>query len=251
MSKALKILGANFSTNALAQIEYDDEIPCTGITLDKSTLSFETLEETKQLTPTVSPVDSTDIVVWTSSNENVATVSDGMVTIHGIGTATIMATCGSHSASASISQTTIKSNAPVKALENYLMDNSSSAGIVTVVSSSGGLSFGETYTDNNKLRIGGQSSIADADKIELIPVPYGAAKAKFSTTGGTITFAKGYIADMNDTKTSGSNTYPKWLSTVNSISSSTGISVQAGQCFGVRTNATTLGEKTVDYVYFE
>lgn len=249
MSKALKILSANFSTNALAQIEYDEEIPCTGITLDQSTLSFETLEETKQLTPTVSPADSTDIVVWTSSNENVATVSDGMVTIHGIGTATITATCGSYSASASISQTTIKSNIAVKVLENYLSDKNSNLGIVSVVSYSGGLTFGQTYTNNDKLRIGGQSSIADADKIELIPVPYGATTAKFSTTGGTITFSKAFIADMNDIITPVYDRYPKWLSTLNSASSA-GISVQVGQCFCVRTTATDLGEKTVDYVYF-
>ena len=47
------------------------------------------------LTATVSPSDSTDTVVWSSSDETVATVDNGKVTAVGAGSATITATAGS------------------------------------------------------------------------------------------------------------------------------------------------------------
>ena len=48
-----------------------------------------------QLTATIAPLNFTDAVVWTSSNEEVATVSDtGYVEICGVGTAVITVTAG-------------------------------------------------------------------------------------------------------------------------------------------------------------
>ncbi|MCD8384226.1 MAG: Ig-like domain-containing protein [Clostridiales bacterium] len=51
-----------------------------------------------QLTATVSPSNWTGSVVWTSSNTDVAVVSDGLVTWVGVGSCTITATAGSVSA---------------------------------------------------------------------------------------------------------------------------------------------------------
>ena len=56
-------------------------VPVAGITLDKSELSLTAGGETATLTATVLPEDAMDkTVTWTSSNETVATVSDGIVT---------------------------------------------------------------------------------------------------------------------------------------------------------------------------
>lgn len=52
-------------------------------------------KETVQLTATVEPANTTDELVWSSSNESVATVSEtGLVTAVSVGTATITVTCG-------------------------------------------------------------------------------------------------------------------------------------------------------------
>lgn len=77
-------------------------VPCTGITLSESTLSF-TSGDPVTLTATVEPADTTDAVVWTSSNPSVATVNNGVVTPIGEGNATITATCGSQTATCSVS----------------------------------------------------------------------------------------------------------------------------------------------------
>lgn len=69
-------------------------VPATEVTLDKTTLSLHPTENAT-LTATVKPENTTDAVVWASSNEAVATVKDGVVTAKSEGTATITASCGS------------------------------------------------------------------------------------------------------------------------------------------------------------
>ena len=67
-------------------------IPVTSISLNKSTASVH-FGDTLQLTATLTPADATDqAVTWESTNTAVATVENGLVTTHGIGTATITAT---------------------------------------------------------------------------------------------------------------------------------------------------------------
>ena len=76
------------------------DVPTTGITLDKTELKFTTTDsdQTKTLTATVAPANATDkTVTWTSSDETIATVADGVVTVAantpaGKKTATITAT---------------------------------------------------------------------------------------------------------------------------------------------------------------
>ncbi|MBR3372628.1 MAG: Ig-like domain-containing protein [Bacteroidaceae bacterium] len=65
-----------------------------GITLDKTTLFFNPLDESQQLKATVLPESAANKTVrWTTSNSNVATVDDnGLVTPKNPGTATITAT---------------------------------------------------------------------------------------------------------------------------------------------------------------
>lgn len=64
----------------------------TGVTLDKDTLELEE-GKTATLTAAVAPADATDkTVTWTSSKENVATVTGGMVTAVAEGEATITVT---------------------------------------------------------------------------------------------------------------------------------------------------------------
>ena len=73
-------------------------VPATGITLDRTEIQLDQGLRTR-LTATTQPVNATDAVVWSSSDETVATVdSNGLVLTMGAGTATITATAGTASA---------------------------------------------------------------------------------------------------------------------------------------------------------
>ena len=80
----------------ISKVEYYITIPdvsATAIALDTTTWNAEQYKYT-QLTATLTPAEATTEVVWTSSDENVATVVNGKVTAVGVGTATITATAG-------------------------------------------------------------------------------------------------------------------------------------------------------------
>lgn len=82
-----------------------ETVPCTGIALDKTELTFNG-EGTQTITATVTPSDTTDTLVWVSSNPVVASITvDGNVcTVQSVsnGDATITVTCGGHSASCAV-----------------------------------------------------------------------------------------------------------------------------------------------------
>ena len=82
------------------------EKPLTGITLNKETLELEK-GATESLTVRYTPEDTTDNkgVIWTSSEETVATVTDGTITAVGKGTAIITAKVGNYEASCTVKVT--------------------------------------------------------------------------------------------------------------------------------------------------
>lgn len=79
----------------LTKLDFLDEaevFPVTGITLDKATLEFKKKGAAQTLKATVTPDNATDsTVLWISSNPSVATVTDGVVSPIGKGTAIISA----------------------------------------------------------------------------------------------------------------------------------------------------------------
>lgn len=81
-------------------------IPCTGITLDKTELTFDG-EGTQTITATVTPSDTTDTVIWVSSAPAVAsiTVEGNVCTVQSVrnGNATITVTCGEQSTTCAVS----------------------------------------------------------------------------------------------------------------------------------------------------
>ena len=106
----MTIMDVNTGTNYYLYLELTrDPVPATKVTLDKTELTLQP-KTTAVLTATVAPENTTDTIVWTSSNETVATVKDGTVTAKKAGTATITATCGSVKAECAVTVT-----APVEA----------------------------------------------------------------------------------------------------------------------------------------
>ncbi len=89
----------------ISKIEYyitAPDIEATAIALDQTELEMEQYKYIK-LVATLTPADATTEVVWTSSNDKVATVENGLVTIVAAeGTATITATAGTVSATCEV-----------------------------------------------------------------------------------------------------------------------------------------------------
>lgn len=91
------------------------EIPCEAINLNKTELSFAALEETFQLTADIQPAGTTDIVSYTSSNSQVASVSaTGLVTAVGEGTAEVTVSCGEIQSVCTVTVTVEKEKLNVK-----------------------------------------------------------------------------------------------------------------------------------------
>lgn len=95
-----------------------DKIPVESITLDKKSIDME-IGQTCQLTATVLPENADDRnVTWSSSDETVATVSDGKITSLSAGSTTITAAAGEVSATCSV---TVNSE-PAKVGDFYYSD---------------------------------------------------------------------------------------------------------------------------------
>lgn len=78
-------------------------VPLESIELDKESIEL-VPEQTQELHATINPSDTSDTnpVVWTSSNDSIATVEDGVVTAVAPGNATITVTKGSKSDTVSV-----------------------------------------------------------------------------------------------------------------------------------------------------
>ncbi len=81
------------ATAATITIQVNNLNKATAISLDKSSLALN-CKDVAQLTAKTTPEGTSDTVIWTSSNEDVATVEEGLVTAVGEGTAVITASVG-------------------------------------------------------------------------------------------------------------------------------------------------------------
>ena len=156
MAKTLVIRGANFESNRLAAVEYPQN-PCTGLTLDQSTASLTAIGETVTLTAATAPAGEDFTVTWTSSNASIASVSGGVVTAAGIGSATITAACGSFSATCAVTVTANMATANQVKMAGYYIDGntkpSGGNGLPTLLTTAhvgALLSSTGTYTFYNK-----------------------------------------------------------------------------------------------------
>lgn len=105
MGKALVLPNCDFSANKVTTINFA-EIHCTGISIPATASVKEGLSTT--LTLTLTPTNTTDIVTWSSSDTEIATVANGTVTGVSEGSATITATCNGHTATCIMTVTSKK-----------------------------------------------------------------------------------------------------------------------------------------------
>ena len=119
MSKALVIGGADFSANKLDTVSLLTPVPCTGIALNVSAVSFTKFHEVATLTANVTPADTTDTVIWASSDTDVVEVVGGVLTAVGVGSATITATCGNHSATCTVTAKVVYNESGLSRFNGY------------------------------------------------------------------------------------------------------------------------------------
>lgn len=250
MGYALKLGNVSFADVALDQITYVCTVPCTGLALNTDTLTFEKVGDTAQLTATKTPNNTTDILTWSSSNENVATIDfTGLVTIHGIGTATITATCGQQTATALITQTTIKAQYDIKTLSGkypykYTVGDNA---VIRLSAGANETGIGQAYHEgNNDLRI----DAGYANDIECVRVPYGATTVFIKTSDDVeVTLSYLYVESTTETVTYNSNDIAKWLRTKEFFKTNTGYTVAYGECFVIRSGSNK-DISTLSYIYF-
>ena len=137
--------------------------PCTGITLDKDTLTI-ARGETATLTATVEPADTTDKVVWSSADKTIATVKDGVVTAVGQGETTITAACGDKTASCKVTVTkaTIAGTANIYTKEGFFYG--ATLGASPLITNDG---WETAITTIKWYRDGEADSIATGDKYKI------------------------------------------------------------------------------------
>lgn len=101
MARALIIKNADFSANAVTTITFAADVPCTGLSFASDTISI-TGQTPVSIEYTVTPENTTDAINWVSSDTDIVTVANGVLTVLGIGTCTVTATCGDFSATVTV-----------------------------------------------------------------------------------------------------------------------------------------------------
>lgn len=106
-------------------VRFEKPVSATGIEISSSKLEL-SVGETALLTATLTPANTTEAVVWTSTNDDVAAVENGTVTAKKTGSATIRATCGSVKAECSV--TVVKKDVKAEYIFTMPADKSVNAG---------------------------------------------------------------------------------------------------------------------------
>lgn len=228
-------------------IEVEPEPPSETLTLNKYTITVDSAEGTDTLVATHEPSSPSDEFSWSSSDTNVATVnSSGVVTVHGIGTATITVTCGNLTAQATVTQTSIKQEGLFAKKAPYYISGDSVTGgkILAVHYIEGQKSCGQEYSYADDLRIKQGTAT-----FECVRVPYGATKMKFATTDGErhgVSYVE--VVDTSSIITVDGLNYPEWKKHFEWVYSDTGCDVEYGEAVAIR--ALTADADCVSYIYF-
>lgn len=195
MAKTLVLNGTNFSANKVATVTWGESIPCTGIELDETVKSVTSMSAFT-LTATPTPSNTTDNVIWSTSDSNVATVASGVVTPLSLGTVTITATCGEYSASCAVTIDNVV--VPYKAVCGYLPNKRTSTGNAMTLDIYSNASTNAFIIANDQatgLYTIESKTDVDTSPYRFVPImiPKGATKIIISTTLGNFKTRTYYI----------------------------------------------------------
>lgn len=162
-----------------------DDLPvaASNIYLNRVRFSVEQ-KATYQLTATVDPANTTDELVWSSSDESVATVSEtGLVTAVSVGSATITATCGTVSATCEAIVTPISAKEIVLNTNSITIDVAGKYQLTAAVNPEGAADKTVTWSSSNP-------NVATVSESGLITA---------NTIGSAIIYAQcGYVSSSCD-----------------------------------------------------
>lgn len=165
-------------------------VPATAIILSATSLSF--TEMTPQTVEVdVSPADTTDNVVWTTTDSNVAIVDNGVVTPVANGNCNITATAGSVSAVCTVAvEITVEEPDTGATLTSISATYSGGkVGVGTALTDLTGIIVTATYSDGSTVNVTDYTLSGEIDEGEnTITVSYGGQTATFTVTGGASTF---------------------------------------------------------------
>lgn len=188
--KTIPLQGKNnvqqIRTYALARQKWVDNylgrVAATAITLNKYALTFSD-ETPVTLVATVEPSDTTDTVVWTSTDETVAIVENGVVTPLHDGSCVIRATAGIVSASCAVTVSGI--------VVQYAVTNSLFG--VTSSNANAAVGEGETYTATLTAKDGytleGASVTVTMGGVDITATAYSGGVITITNVTGAITIA--------------------------------------------------------------
>lgn len=188
MAKTLVIKGADYSANALDQVIIDT-IECTGISLNKSSVSIVNTGSTEQLIATKTPADATQPAVWSTSNDDVVTVSNGVVTAVGVGSATVTVSCGNYSDTCSVEVTEFMNKAILKKVSGVYINynnalSDSGSGLTTTQRGSSYANRGFLAADTGNKQAGYVDNAATIPFFAY-PIPHNAKRVKITDTGSS------------------------------------------------------------------
>ena len=177
MSRALVIKGADFELNRVAQVNFTD-VPCTAIEFTE-----ESYNVTSMSVPTVpefvkTPASTSDAVVLSVADTNVAKVVNGGLYAVGFGTTTVTAICGNATATATIVVSSIEVIA--KRLEGVSIQDVSSWG------SSNPLRYtvdalSDSYCVDKVTPLSTPDGIYNNEEIAVIKIPTGTTKIRLES----------------------------------------------------------------------
>lgn len=154
----IRATAGSVSASCNITVDIPVRIPATNITLDKTSV---TIEDNNPITivAAVLPSNTTDVLVWTSSNNDIATVENGIVTPKSNGSCEIIATIGTLSTVCNINVTGITGVTPVvdlnlTSVNNKTLTNKGSGGSTYDAVISTPSSSRDTYSvDENGLKL--------------------------------------------------------------------------------------------------
>ena len=202
MATTLVIKNADFSVNKLATVTFGDNVPCTALSLSDATKNLSAIGGTYPLIATPTPANTTDVISWGSSDSNIVSVANGVITAVAIGEATITATCGNCTATCEVT---------VEVVPDYVVSGAFNARKAT-----GGVLNGSVTTQAAESKYGIIAKNSDSEGIKTvdrnggsqaeldsnfrfvpIPIPNGAKRikldSKFTSGQTTIGFRTRFL----------------------------------------------------------
>ena len=187
-------------TRAIVNRLYEkDIIYATSITLDKESASLK-VGETVTLTATITPDDVTDkTVTWTSSDESVAVVADGVVTAKKIGTTTITAKAGEKTAVCQVSVVATEVSSITLDRESATLKAGETVTLIATVKPDDATDKAVTWTTSDESVATVQDGIVTAKKVGTATIT---AKAGDKTAACAITVVATPVTSVTLDKTS-------------------------------------------------